>query len=77
VISAWKIFAEEYRLGSHLPIVQKTHGRRLADTLKDEAICNIQDNELLDVSDHHSILVNRRTNPAERNFALRGPGDRG
>ncbi|KAG1757958.1 HAD-like domain-containing protein [Suillus lakei] len=48
VISAWKTFAEEYKLGSHLPIVQKTHGRRLADTLKDETICNIQDKDLLD-----------------------------
>ncbi|KAG1834624.1 HAD-like domain-containing protein [Suillus subalutaceus] len=47
VISAWKTFAEEYKLGSHLPIVQKTHGRRLADTLKDETICNIQDTEIL------------------------------
>jgi hypothetical protein len=33
-----------------MPIVQRTHGRRLADTLKDETICNIQDKELLDVS---------------------------
>lgn len=29
--------------------MQKTHGRRLADTLKDETICNIQDAKLLDV----------------------------
>jgi len=77
VISAWKIFAEEYGLGLHLPIVHKTHGRRLADTLRDETLCNIQDTELLSVSNHRSILVVYHTDTVERNYALRGPCDRG
>jgi hypothetical protein len=57
--------------------VQKTHGRRLADTLKDETICNIQDTELLDVGVTSFHTCGGPANSAERNFALRGPGDPG
>ncbi|KAF7310498.1 hypothetical protein HMN09_00592300 [Mycena chlorophos] len=38
---AWETFSIDYNLGDYLQIVHDTHGRRLADTLKD--LCRIND----------------------------------
>ncbi|KAF7319939.1 Sugar phosphatase YfbT [Mycena kentingensis (nom. inval.)] len=47
--AAWTTFARDYSLGDPLAVVHETHGRRLADTLKE--YCRIEESKLQDEID--------------------------